>query len=172
LHLLGQPNISVAGKPAGSKVWFSNCSVGIVPGSNGLNNLVRRDGAPFAVKSGHRLFVEGQDYDPVENLAPLSTGYFPTFQAEADQPKVTPRAANSGGPGGPTGPLCTPSRTPWALCRQGKCHRKRARASARTFGSTVRPTALLLTELSPQVTLPTTTRFKPGEHVTIEYYQA
>ena len=25
------------------------------------------------------------------------------------------RAANSSGPGGPTGPLGTPSRTPWAL---------------------------------------------------------
>ena len=25
------------------------------------------------------------------------------------------RAANSGGPGRPTGPLCTPSRTPWTL---------------------------------------------------------
>lgn len=96
-------------QPASSKVWFSNCSVAIVPGSNGLNNLVRRDGAPFVLKSGDRLFVEGQDYNPVDNLAPLSTGYFPAFQAEADQPKVT---------------------------------------------------------------LPPTTRLKPGDNVTIEYYQA
>ena len=28
---------------------------------------------------------------------------------------ATARAANSGGPGVPTGPLCTPSRTPWIL---------------------------------------------------------
>jgi hypothetical protein len=32
-----------------------------------------------------------------------------------------------------TGPLGTPSRTPWTLSRSGKCHRKRARTSARTF---------------------------------------
>ena len=36
---------------------------------------------------------------------------------------VAPRAANSGGPGGPTGPLRAPSRTPWILPIQGKCHR-------------------------------------------------
>ena len=95
--------------PAGAKVWFSNCSVGIIPGSNGLNNLVRRDGAPFALKSGHKLYEEGRDYDPVDNLAPLSTGYFPAFQDAADQPKVT---------------------------------------------------------------LPPTTRLKPGDHVQIDYYQA
>lgn len=96
-------------QPPLSKVWFSNCSVGVVPGSNGLNNLVRRDGAPFVLKSGDRLFVEGQDYSPVDNLAPLSTGYFPAFQPEAEQPKVT---------------------------------------------------------------LPPTTRLKPGDNVTVEYYQA
>jgi hypothetical protein len=52
-------------------------------------------------------------------------------------------AANPRGSGGPTGTLGTPLRTPWFLSRQGKRHRKRARASAkfRAFGSTVRPTA-------------------------------
>ena len=52
------------------------------------------------------------------------------------------RAANSWDPGGPTGPLGTPSRTPWILSRQGTWHRKRSYTSAcRTFGSTVRSTA-------------------------------
>ena len=36
---------------------------------------------------------------------------------EGDQIKVLDRAANSRGPGGPTGPLGTPSRTPWTLSR-------------------------------------------------------
>jgi hypothetical protein len=43
-----------------------------------------------------------------------------------------------GVPGAPVGPLGTPSRTPWTLSREGKCHRmdrKRARTSAKTFGS-------------------------------------
>jgi hypothetical protein len=44
-------------------------------------------------------------------------------------PAVCPRAANSRGPGGPTGPLRTPSRTPRTLSREGTRHRKRARAS-------------------------------------------
>ena len=54
---------------------------------------------------------------------------------------VALRAANSRGPGGPTGPLRTPSMTPWTLSRWGKCHRKRFRISAGTFGSTARPAA-------------------------------
>ena len=44
-------------------------------------------------------------------------------------------------PRGPTGPLGTPSRTPWTLSRQEQRHRKRARTSDRTFGWDVRPTA-------------------------------
>jgi hypothetical protein len=63
---------------------------------------------------------------------------------------VNSRAAsrNSGVPPDPFTPRGGKSRI---LSRQGKCHRKRSRTSARAFGSTVRPTALLLTELSPQV---------------------
>lgn len=45
-------------------------------------------------------------------------------------------ATDSRGPLGPTGPLGVHDRTPWSLC-----HRKRARTSARTCSSTVRPTA-------------------------------
>jgi hypothetical protein len=44
--------------------------------------------------------------------------------------------------GGPTGPLCTPWRTPLDPLHTGKApFMKRARTSAGTFGSTVRPTA-------------------------------
>jgi hypothetical protein len=35
---------------------------------------------------------------------------------------ATHGATNSGGPGGPTGPLCTPFRTPWALSRPSITH--------------------------------------------------
>jgi serine/threonine protein kinase len=54
---------------------------------------------------------------------------------------VDNRAANSRGPGGPTGPLGALSRTPWILSSSVTCHRTRSRTSARTFGSTARPTA-------------------------------
>ena len=43
--------------------------------------------------------------------------------------------------GGPTGPLGTPSSDPCNLFRYEQRRRKRARSSARTFGSAVRPTA-------------------------------
>ena len=71
-------------------------------------------------------------------------GFTPTAAVAADCANaltmtVHDRAANSRGPGGPTGPLSTPSMTPWILSRWGKCHSKRCCASARTFGSTVRP---------------------------------
>ena len=56
---------------------------------------------------------------------------------------VSGRAANSWGPWDPTGPLGTPSRTPWTLSRYGTCHRRRPSTidSARTSGPTVGPTA-------------------------------
>jgi hypothetical protein len=46
------------------------------------------------------------------------------------------RAANSRGPGRPTGPLRTPSMTAWILSGYGNCHRKRSYTNARTLGST------------------------------------
>jgi hypothetical protein len=52
---------------------------------------------------------------------------------------VITRAGNSRGPGGPTGPLGTPVEGPRTLPKT--CRRKRARTSARCFGSTVRPAA-------------------------------
>ena len=40
----------------------------------------------------------------------------------AESPTATIRADNSGGPGGPLGPLCTPLRTPGALSRPSIAH--------------------------------------------------
>jgi hypothetical protein len=65
-------------------------------------------------------------------------------------PMVVGRAANFKGPRGSHRTLSlfrTPSRTPWTLAIQGKRPRKRARASARTFGSPARPTACYLAEI-------------------------
>jgi hypothetical protein len=59
---------------------------------------------------------------------------------------VMRRAANHKGSWGLcefwlSGPLGTPARTRWVLSRLEKWHTKRARTSARTFGSPVRRTA-------------------------------
>ena len=76
-------------QPAGSQVWFSDCSVGTVSGSSGLNNLVRRDGAPLQLRADGKLYDEGQDFDPIDNPTPVARGYFPRFQDSDQQPNVT-----------------------------------------------------------------------------------
>ena len=54
---------------------------------------------------------------------------------------VCDRAANSRGPGCPTGTPWHPLADPLGPFQMGKRHRKHSRASARTFGCTVRPAA-------------------------------
>jgi len=76
--------------PAEAAFWWSDCKVELLPGSGGLNNLVRRDGAPLLLKDvDGKVYHEGQDYDPIANVAPIQTGYFPAFQPASQQPNVT-----------------------------------------------------------------------------------
>eukprot|EP01047_Picozoa_sp_COSAG01_P058792 COSAG01_NODE_6973_length_3410_cov_2.729085_3_plen_425_part_00 len=76
--------------PAEAAFWWSDCKVELLPGSGGINNLVRRDGAPLLLKDEDgKVYHEGQDYDPIANAAPIQAGFYPAFQPASQQPNVT-----------------------------------------------------------------------------------
>ena len=85
---------------------------------------------------------------PPRSFGELREGPFLPGARVAPRP-VGRRAANSRGPGGPTGPLRTPSMTPWILSRRDSAIRN---APALVPGPLARlQDLMLLTELSPQV---------------------
>ena len=62
--------------PADATLWITDCEVGLLPGAGGLNNLVRRDGAPLELKDSQgNLYEEGRDFDPISNPAAQKQGY-------------------------------------------------------------------------------------------------
>ena len=78
-----------------------------------LMHLHKCKGTPVAAD---KVLVAGHDAVATTTQPPYNH-HTTTIRSTKEGPPFNHRAANSRGPGGPTGPLGTPSRTPWILSR-------------------------------------------------------